>query len=229
TLPNGTVGVPYSQTITASGGTAPYSFVVTAGAVPNGLTLSSSGVLSGTPTTAGSFGFTVTAIDQFGCAGSAAPNVDRPLTINKATATITLSNLSQTYNGTAKSATATTNPAGKTVVLSYSQNGTSVASPTNAGRYDVTATINDANYQGSTTGVLVINKATPTLTWSNPSDITYGIALSATQLNATANVPGSFTYIPASGTVLNAGNNQTLSVSCAPTDTANYNSTSKNV
>ena len=48
-------------------------------------------------------------------------------------------------------------------------------------------------------------KATPTITWATPADITYGTALSATQLNATASVPGTFVYTPVAGTVLNAG------------------------
>ena len=61
TLPNGTVSTAYSQTITASGGTSPYSFAVTSGTLPTGLSLSSAGVLSGTPTTAGVSSFTVTA------------------------------------------------------------------------------------------------------------------------------------------------------------------------
>lgn len=66
TLPGGTVGAAYSQTITASGGTvgAGYAFAVTAGALPTGLTLSSTGALSGTPTTGGTFNFTVTATDS---------------------------------------------------------------------------------------------------------------------------------------------------------------------
>jgi Putative Ig domain len=63
TLPNGTFNAAYSQTITASGGTAPYAFAVTAGSLPAGLTLSAAGVLSGTPTAAGSSSFTVTATD----------------------------------------------------------------------------------------------------------------------------------------------------------------------
>ena len=65
-------------------------------------------------------------------------------------------------------------------------------------------------------------KATPTITWSTPADITYGTALSATQLNATANVPGTFVYSPAAGTVLTPGAAQTLSVTFTPTDAANY-------
>jgi predicted outer membrane repeat protein len=64
TLASGQVSVPYSQAFTASNGTGPYTFAVTAGAVP-GLALSSSGTLSGTPTTGGSFGFTIKVTDTF--------------------------------------------------------------------------------------------------------------------------------------------------------------------
>ncbi|WP_161781491.1 putative Ig domain-containing protein [Janthinobacterium lividum] len=69
TLPVPTVGVVYSQGITASGGTAAYSYAVTAGSVPAGLTLAANGTLSGTPTTAGAYSFTVTATDSSGGAG----------------------------------------------------------------------------------------------------------------------------------------------------------------
>ena len=67
TLPNATVSVAYSQTITASGGTAPYTFVVTIGSLPGGLTLSPGGVLAGVPLAAGTFPFTVRATDANGC------------------------------------------------------------------------------------------------------------------------------------------------------------------
>ena len=67
TLPNGTSGVAYSQTITGSGGTAPYSFGVTAGALPAGLTLTGPGVLAGTPTTVGTSSFTIRGTDANGC------------------------------------------------------------------------------------------------------------------------------------------------------------------
>jgi xyloglucan-specific exo-beta-1,4-glucanase len=60
--------------------------------------------------------------------------------------------------------------------------------------------------------------ATPTITWPAPAAITYGTALSATQLNATANYPGTFTYTPTAGTVLVAGTHS-LSVAFTPTDT----------
>ena len=87
---------------------------------------------------------------------------------------------------------------------------------------------------GSLSPGQTVNKATPVITWANPADITYGTALSATQLNATATfnsstVPGTFTYTPASGTVLPSGPNQTLHVNFVPTDSANFNSASKDV
>ncbi len=72
-------------------------------------------------------------------------------------------------------------------------------------------------------------KATPVLTWSNPAAIPYGTTLGGTQLNATANVAGSFVYTPPAGRVLNAGNGQMLSVLFTPTDTANYDSVARSV
>ncbi|MBS1786104.1 MAG: hypothetical protein JST85_00175 [Acidobacteria bacterium] len=69
TLPNGTVGVSYpSQMFSASGGTAPYSFAVSIGNLPTGLNLVGD-TLSGTPTVAGTFNFTITATDNLGCQG----------------------------------------------------------------------------------------------------------------------------------------------------------------
>jgi len=69
TLPGGIAGTAYAQTLTATGGTAPYTFAVTAGALPTGLGLSGAGAISGTPTTAGSFNATVTATDKYGFKG----------------------------------------------------------------------------------------------------------------------------------------------------------------
>jgi hypothetical protein len=68
---------------------------------------------------------------------------------------------------------------------------------------------------------LTVNKAVPVITWAAPAAITYGTALSAAQLDATGNVPGTFVYTPAAGAVLNVGT-QTLSVKFTPTDTTDY-------
>jgi acetylornithine deacetylase/succinyl-diaminopimelate desuccinylase-like protein len=72
-LTGGTEGVAYTATISVSNEVAPPTYAVTAGALPAGLTLSAStGVLSGTPTTDGSYSFTITATDAYGNSGSAA-------------------------------------------------------------------------------------------------------------------------------------------------------------
>lgn len=70
-LPAGTFGAAYTQTFTATGGSG-HTFAVTAGTAPPGLTLSSAGALTGSPTNTGTFNFTVTATDSFGCTGLAA-------------------------------------------------------------------------------------------------------------------------------------------------------------
>ncbi|MEP7339749.1 MAG: putative Ig domain-containing protein [Acidobacteriota bacterium] len=86
-LPNATTDASYSQTLTASGGTAPYSFAVSSGALPTGLTLAPGGGLSGAPSQSGTFNFTVTATDANGCTGSRAYTLTVacppfPITIN---------------------------------------------------------------------------------------------------------------------------------------------------
>src|SRR5262249_53876197 len=77
--------------------------------------------------------------------------------ITKASATITLSNLNQIYDGLAHYISAATTPTGLAVDIVYSQNGVTVTSPTNAGSYLVTATVNSPNYQGNATGTLLIS------------------------------------------------------------------------
>ncbi|MDX2217028.1 MAG: choice-of-anchor Q domain-containing protein [Oculatellaceae cyanobacterium bins.114] len=69
TLPSAIAGVPYLQTLTATGGSGTYTFAVDTGSLPTGLTLSPEGVISGIPTTAGSFNATITATDSLGFKG----------------------------------------------------------------------------------------------------------------------------------------------------------------
>ncbi len=64
-------------------------------------------------------------------------------------------------------------------------------------------------------------QATPAITWSTPSPITYGTALSSTQLDAASTVAGTFMYSPASGAVLTAGT-QTLTANFTPVDSTDY-------
>ncbi|WP_461065697.1 beta strand repeat-containing protein, partial [Spirosoma horti] len=114
---NGTVNVLFNQTFTVSGGTSPRRFNVASGTLPVGLSLSTAGVLSGTPTQGGSFTITVQATDANGCSDTGAAYV---LTIvdnspiigdlaavtptvcvgSPATFTATVSNVTGTYNFT---------------------------------------------------------------------------------------------------------------------------------
>lgn len=103
----------------------------------------------------------------------------------------------------------------------------------NAGTYPgaITARFaSDSSYAGTSgSNSLTVEKATPIINWVNPAAITYGTPLGASQLNATASVAGSFVYTPAAGTVLGAGDNQTLHVEFTPTDAINYANASKDV
>ena len=71
-LPGTIVGVPYSRTLSASGGAGPYVFSLFSGDLPAGLALASDGTLSGTPTASGATQFTVLATDANGCTATRA-------------------------------------------------------------------------------------------------------------------------------------------------------------
>jgi hypothetical protein len=136
-----------SATVTLSNLTQTYTgspLSPTATTIPAGLAI----VWTNAPqTNAGSYAVTAT-VDDPNYEGSASST----FVINKANATVTLSDLTHTYTGSPLSPTATTSPAG----LSIDWTG---APQTNAGSYPVTATVNDANYQGTASGTFVINKA----------------------------------------------------------------------
>ena len=149
--------------------------------------------------------------------------------VDKTTPTITWATPSAITYGTALSSTqlnATASVPGTFVYSPVSGTVPGAGSQT----LSVTFTPTDTtDYNTATATVtLVVNKATPTITWATPPAITYGTALSSAQLNATASVPGTFVYAPVSGTVLGAGS-QTLSVTFTPTDTTNYNAATATV
>lgn len=76
TLPGGSVALTYGQTVTGSGGTMPYTFAVTVGALPNGLALNpNTGSIAGIPTAQGTFNFTVQATDATQCSGTQAYSI----------------------------------------------------------------------------------------------------------------------------------------------------------
>ncbi len=108
--------------------------------------------------------------------------------------------------------------------FAYTSGAGTVLHAGNAQELSVTFTPTDAIDYKSTSGSahIDVTQATPTINWANPAAITYGTALSNTQLDATASVAGTFTYSPAAGTILNAGSNQALAVTFTPTDSIDF-------
>lgn len=128
-LGQGVRGSAYSMTLSASGGTAPYSYAVTAGSMPTGFTLNTAGVLSGTPTVDGSFNLTITATDAYGSTGSHAYT----LTINAAPPT-SADDVAQVLSGGSVSIDVTDNDSGvitSIAIASAPSHGTTTVSGLN--------------------------------------------------------------------------------------------------
>ncbi|WP_380787837.1 putative Ig domain-containing protein [Sphingomonas sp. R86521] len=160
TLPGGEAGVAYSQALTAAGGTAPYGYVVSAGALPTGLTLSASGTLSGAPSASGSFAFSVTATDSSGGSGPYAVTRSYTLAIGAPTLTLAPTTLAGATVGAAYSASITatggTAPYGYAITagalpagLTLAANGTLAGTPIAGGSFAFTITATDATPAGS--------------------------------------------------------------------------------
>ncbi len=224
------VGVASSFTITTTG--SPLPSISLSGALPAGLTFTDNGngtaTISGTPlasSTVGNFPFTIVAHNGSGADASQSFS----LTLNKGVPTLTWpAPTSITYGAALTStqldATASVpgtfvyTPASGATLGAGSQSLSVLFTPTDAADY----TAASANVS------ITVNKATPTITWPVPAEILYGAALTSTQLDATASVPGVFVYTPAVGALLSAGA-QTLSVVFTPTDAANNNNASAQV
>jgi hypothetical protein len=180
-------------------------------------TVNSSGVATGllTGLSVGSHSVTATYTSSNGYP-TATTSVSSSYTVNKASATITLGSLAQTYTGAPLSASATTIPSGMTVNFIYTGTGgwiygPSSTAPTAAGSYTVVATISNTNYTGTATGTLVITPATATITLGSLAQTYTGVPLAAT---ATTNPPGLSVIL-----TYNAGGNLNYA---APTAAGSY-------
>lgn len=159
---------PYGQTLSASGGTAPYQYTLSSGALPAGLTLDgATGTISGTPTVAGDFTFTLTATDANGIAGS----MDYDLVVDEAATLVPETNLATATAGSEYSQTLAVTggtapyafslvssglPAGVTFDAGT---GTLSGTPTAAGRFPLVVEISDANGDTITQSFVVVVKA----------------------------------------------------------------------
>lgn len=199
TLPAGKVGMSYSQTLTASGGTAPYSFSLSLGALPPGLLLSAEGLLSGTPSTQGTFVFISKATDAGGCAGRQL----YAIVVNDAACpaiTLNLLNLPSGTSGTAYNQTLTANggvaPYNFSVIqgalptgVALSANSVLSGTPSAVGTAVFVVKATDASgCAGTELYVLVINNiGCPTPLLLSPSTLPGGMAGALYNQTLTAN------------------------------------------
>lgn len=231
TPPAGSYGDPYQFVVSASGEPAP-TFTRSSGTLPPGMTLAPSGLLSGTLTTPGVYTFTVQA--NVPGATSASQQVvisvqQAPLSIHASNETIKTTNtpaLDYTITGLKGS---DTEAALSAVQISSTGNA---ASP--AGTYPITlAGGTSPNYATSyVTGTLtILNRDVPVVTWDSVlPTVVYGEPLSARQLSAVVTnptvagqpLPGTLSYSPTLGAILDAGNGQRVTLTFTPTDGTNF-------
>ena len=142
------------------------------------------------------------------------------ITIDRADATVTVSGFTGTYDGVAHGATGTATGVNTENLDGLLHLG---ASFTDVPGGIATWTFSGGTNYNAISGqvAITIDKATPVLSWAQPAAVVAGTPLTAAQLNATANVEGTFVYSPPLGTVLTA--TQPLSVVFTPNDTLNFN------
>jgi hypothetical protein len=233
-LPPGTAGTAYSQMLSASGGTGSYSFALANGSsLPGGLTLSGSGLLSGTPSVVGAFNFTVTATDVNGCTGSALLTLSigcpalsvTPTTLPQGTVGTAYNQTLNGNGGAAPYSFALAHGASLPSGLSLSTGGALSGTPTAAGSFSFAVNVTDGrSCTGSSTVALTL--VCPTLTVS-PATLPQG---SVGQLyNQTLNGNGGaapYTFALANGSSLPNGlmlaSNGTLSGTPTATGTSNF-------
>ena len=226
-LPNAAVAAAYSQTLTASGGTAAYTFGLTAGALPSGLTLSSGGVLSGTPTAGGTFNFTVTATDSSASPGPFSGSQTYVLAVDPAVlalpakslasgivATVYSDALTPVTGGTAPysyAVTAGALPSGLTLNVST---GTIGGTPTASGTFNFTVTATDSStgsgpYAASQTYTIAVTAAP--IAANSSLTVSYDAPATAVPLSLSGGAATSLTLVtaPTHGSVVITGTTMT--------------------
>jgi hypothetical protein len=239
-------GSPVALTITAQNATQVYG-----GTTPNLNNVSYSGFVNGDGqgSLSGTLNCVTTANQNspvgaypISCSGLSSPNyvitfvsgtlaiTPAPLTVTASSATRTFGQTNPAFTGTFAGFVNSDTLSSLSGTLSCTSPATS-ASSVSGGPYPVNCSgVSSSNYAITfVPGSLTITKATPLITWNSPASITQGTPLSSQQLNATASAPGNFVYTPLVGTVLPAGNAQTLSVAFTPVDAIDYNSASASV
>jgi hypothetical protein len=207
-IAGGKIRTPYSTTLTASGGTAPYTYSLSTGVLPNGMSVSSDGTLGGTPLQAGLFNFSITAHDSIGAAGSRSYQ----LLINGDTITLGPASLPAMLAGQPYSVVITasggtppyifTKPLANSwdAGLQMASDGTISGTPTTSGLLDFTVVATDANgSSGSREFLINPQLAVPVIYPAMLPSTTTGITYSAT-FTATGGTPP-YTFSLANGSL----------------------------
>jgi large repetitive protein len=162
TLPAGTVGAAYSQALAATGGTTPYTWAVSAGTLPAGVTLSGAGVLSGTPVGAGTSTFTVEVTDAAARTDTQALTIVVGTGVNITTTTLPAGTVGAAYNQ-ALAATGGTTPYTWSVALgtlpgglTLSTGGVVSGTPTGTGTSNFTVQVTDAAFRTDTQALSIV-------------------------------------------------------------------------
>jgi hypothetical protein len=193
------VGVPYSSAVTAAGGVGAYTFTLLSGSLPPGLTLSSNGTISGTPTGTGTYTYVVQVTDS---QGNTAQTAGCSITVNPAVtatcASITavqgaaITPVTMTASGGTGSGytfTATGLPAG----LSMASNGTISGTPTVSGTFSYTVTVKDS---AGNTGTVNCSVTVAAPVSANCASITAvkGTAITAVTMTGTGGMGAPYTF-----------------------------------
>ncbi len=199
-LPAGTALAAYNQTITASGGTAPYTFAISSGTLPTGISLSSTGTLGGTPTATGTFNITVRATDHDGCPGSQAyslviscPAITvSPATLPGGIAGASYGSVMLLGSGGVGAYTFSVSSGSPPAGLTLSPSGMFTGTPTNAGSSTFIVQARDTNNCPGSQSYTISVCGPPTITGQPISETVCGG--STTSFTATATGSGALTY-----------------------------------
>jgi PKD repeat protein len=176
TLPGATAGISYTQTLTQTGALGAAAFGITAGSLPAGMTLTTAGVLSGTPTATGTFNFTVSVTDASGCTGS----LNYGITVNCPSNPISFSAFPAVCTSGAPVTLDQASPAGGT----YSGvNVNAGAFNPSAGSQSITYNYTDGfgcAFSSSQTFTVTPNPAAPSIIASGPTTICAGSSVNLT-------------------------------------------------
>ncbi|MFZ4856817.1 MAG: beta strand repeat-containing protein, partial [Desulfuromonadaceae bacterium] len=194
--------------------------------VPVGSGQTVTGTYLGNDTYGGSSATSTVSVTKVTTSTSVTSSLNPSVVGNPVTFTALVSNSSAAADPTTGSVIFTLDGSAQVPVTLIDSSATLNANSLSVGSHTVTAAYTaTTNFEASSSTTLTqtVDKATPEIVWTTPTAIAYGTALSDTQLNAYAFVPGNFVYTPAASTVLTPGVHS-LSTSFTPEDSASYNS-----